>query len=130
PVDPGPKRCREVVEEGRHPGRLDAFDGDPIPARRPMVGSPLAPGPPQDVAAGDLVEQGMEPADRLLLGAAVQHALQGTDLVQAIGPRGGPSPQAGTHRIPPPARRVDEAGALPSGRVVLSQAVKRYYDPL
>jgi hypothetical protein len=28
------------------------------------------------------------------------------------------------------ASRVDEAGALPSGRVVLSQAIKRYYDPL
>jgi hypothetical protein len=71
----------------------------------------------------------MKPAMRLLLGTAVQHALQGTDLVQAIGPRGGPSPHAGTHRIPPPARRVDEAGVLPSGRVVLSRTVKRYYDP-
>src|SRR4029450_8806598 len=28
------------------------------------------------------------------------------------------------------ASRVDEAGALPSGRVVLSRAIKRYYDPL
>src|SRR5215218_7054817 len=34
----------------------------------------------------------MEPAMRLLLGAAVQHALQRTGCVQAVGLRGGPSP--------------------------------------
>src|SRR4029453_4081476 len=63
--------------------------------------SHLVPGPAQDVAAGDLVKQGMKPALRLLLGTAVQHALQRTGCVQAIGLRGGPSPQAGPHRSPP-----------------------------
>ncbi len=92
PVRPGPECCGEVVEEGRHPGRLDTGDGDSVGAGRPSVGAHLVPGPFEDVAAGDLVEQGMEPAVRLLLGAAVQHALQGTNLVQAVGPRGGPSP--------------------------------------
>ncbi len=92
PVGPGPKRCREVAEEGRHPGRLDVGDGDPIGAGRPSVCSHLVPGPEQDVAAGDLVVQGMEPALRLLLGTAVEHTLQGTGRVQAVGPRGGPSP--------------------------------------
>jgi hypothetical protein len=130
PVATGPKRCREVTEEGCHPGRLDLINGHAIHAGRPSVGSHLLPGPPPDIAAGNLVVESMEPAVGLLLGAAVQHALQGTDLVQAVGPRGGPSPQAGTHRIPPPARCLDEAGVLPSGRVVLSRAVKRYYDPL
>ena len=92
PVGPGPERCREVAEEGCHPGRLDVGDGDPIHAGRPSVCSYLVPGPEQDVAAGDLVEQGMEPAMGLLLGTAVQHALQGTGWVQAVGPRGGSSP--------------------------------------
>src|SRR4029453_18237127 len=72
----------------------------------------------------------MEAAMRLLLGTAVQHTLQGTGPVQAIGLCGGPSPHAGTHRSSPSSMRVDEAGALPSGRVVLSRTVWRYYDPL
>ena len=79
----------------------------------PSVGSHLLPGPEQDVAADDLVVQGMEAALRLLLGTAVEHALQRTGWVQAVGLRGGPSPHAGTHRIPPPARCIDEAGVLP-----------------
>jgi hypothetical protein len=37
PVGPGPKRCREVLEERCHPGRLDLGDGDPIHAGRPSV---------------------------------------------------------------------------------------------
>jgi DNA invertase Pin-like site-specific DNA recombinase len=85
PVGPGPKRCREVLEEGCHPGRLDLLDGHAIDAGCPSVGTNVVPGPFEDIAAGDLVEQGMEPAVGLLLGAAVQHALQGTDLVQAVG---------------------------------------------
>jgi hypothetical protein len=92
PVDPAPERGGEVIEEGCHPGRLNSLDGDPIHAGRPSVGSHLVPGPFEDVAAGDLVEQGMEAAMRLLLGAAIEHVLQGTDLVQAVGLRGGPSP--------------------------------------
>src|SRR5215204_1503023 len=92
PIGPSLERCGKIVEEGRHPERLDVGDGDPIGAGRPSVCSHLVPGPAQDVAAGDLVEQGMEPAMRLLLGAAVQHALQRTGCVQAIGLRGGPSP--------------------------------------
>src|SRR4029453_1879109 len=72
----------------------------------------------------------MEAAMRLLLGTAVQHTLQGTGPVQAIGLCGGPSPHAGTHRSSPSTMRVDEGGALPSGRVVLSRTVWRYYDPL
>jgi hypothetical protein len=106
PVGPGPQLCGELLEEGRHPGRLHGVDGDPIGARRPSVGTDLVPGPEQDVAAGDLVEQGMETPVRLLLGTAVQHTLQGTDLVQAIGPRGGPSPhRALTDPLPQHARR-------------------------
>ena len=46
----------------------------------PRLVAHVAPGPAQDVAAGDLVVQGMEPACGILLGTAVEHALQGTDL--------------------------------------------------
>ena len=55
PVGPSLERRGKIVEEGRHPGRLDVGDGDPIGAGRPSVGLHLIPGPPQDVAAGDLV---------------------------------------------------------------------------
>jgi hypothetical protein len=99
---------------------------------RPKEGEPMSKVMSKDgtLITFDLVEQGMEPAIRLLLGTAVQHALQGTGWVQAIGLRGGPSPHAGTHRSSPCTACVDEVGALPSGRVVLSRAVWRYYDPL
>jgi len=130
PVGPGPESCGELLKEGFHPGRLHRVDGHPINARRPSVGTNLVPGPEQDVAAGDLVVEGMETTVRLLLGTAVQHTLQGTGCVQALGSRGGPSPQAGTHRSSPFSMRADEAGVLPSGRVVLSLTLKRYYDPL
>jgi hypothetical protein len=103
PVGPSLERCGKIVEEGRHPGRLDVLDGDPIGAGRPSVCSHLVPGPFEDVAAGDLVEQGMEPALRLLLGTAVEHALQRTGCVQAVGLRGGPSPhRALTDPLPAP----------------------------
>jgi hypothetical protein len=101
PVAPGPKRCGEVAQEARHPGRLDLVDGHTVHAGRPSVGTDLVPGSPQDVAAGDLVVEGMEATVRLLLGTAVQHTLQGTGPVQAISLRGGPSPHAGTHRSSP-----------------------------
>ena len=91
PVGPSPKLRGELLKEGCHPGRLYGVDGDPIHARRPSVSTDLVPGPPQDVAAGDLVVEGMETTVRLLLGTAVQHPLQGTGRIQAIGSRGGPS---------------------------------------
>src|SRR5262249_39421588 len=48
----------------------------------------------------------------VFLGTAVQHALQGSGLVQAIGLPDGPS-RSGTHQNPSsPTRRIDEAGAL------------------
>jgi len=91
PVGPDPKLRGELLKEGRHPGRLDGVDGHPINARRPSVSTDLVPGPLEDVAAGDLVVEGMETTVRLLLGTAVQHPLQGTGRIQAIGSRGGPS---------------------------------------
>jgi hypothetical protein len=130
PVGPGLQLCGELLEEGRHPGRLHRIDGDPIGTRRPSVSTDLVPGPEQDVAAGDLVEQGMKTTIRLLLGAAVQHTLQGMGLVQAIGLRGGPSPHRALTDPLLGASASMKQGPFPSDRVVLSQAIKRYYDPL
>jgi hypothetical protein len=129
PVGPSPKLRGELLKEGRHPGRLHGVDGHPINARRPSVSTDLVPGPLEDVAAGDLVEQGMEATVRLLLGAAVQHTLQGTGRIQAIGSRGGPSPHAGTHRSSPSSMRVDEVGVLGPGGLCCP-CRHRYYDPL
>jgi hypothetical protein len=129
PVGPGPQVRGELLQEGRHPGRLNGLDGYPINAWRPSVGTDVPPCPPQDVAAGDLVVEGMETTARILLGTAVQHALQGTGRIQAIGLRGGPSP----HRaltdpsLPAPAPMTQgpfaRAGLCCPGR-------RHYYDPL
>jgi len=39
PVAPGPQLCGELLQEARHPGRLDLINGHTIHAGRPSVGS-------------------------------------------------------------------------------------------
>ena len=64
----------------------------------------------------------MEATCRILLGTAVEHALEGSDGVQAFGLSDGPSRVLGTHqRSSQPSSCIDEAGALRSERVVLSR---------
>lgn len=60
----------------------------------------LAPDPQHDVAAGDLVEEGVEAAIPILLGTAVEHALESTNTIHALGTADGPSLEIGTHRVP------------------------------
>src|SRR5439155_13759027 len=96
---------------------------------RAPVRTHTSPCPPQDVPAIDVAVQGMEPAFGFLLGTAVQRPLQGTDLVHrpvvtycdAFLPAGGTS-RTGTHPgTSSHAARIDEAGVLRSGRVMLSR---------
>jgi len=74
------------MEEGGHPGRLDVGDGDTIDAGSPTVDPDVVPGPGQNVAAGDMAVEGVEATGGIFLGTAVEHALKGSSLVQAVGP--------------------------------------------
>ncbi len=89
--DPALSSRGELIEERPHPGPLDGVDADAIDARGAPVGTHVAPRPPHHVAAGDLVKQGVESTLGILLGAAIQHALEGSNAVQAIGLSDGPS---------------------------------------
>jgi hypothetical protein len=79
PVGPGAQLCGELVEELAHPASHDVVGRDRIDARGSAVGTDLTPSPPQHVAAGDLVIQGMKAAILILLSAAVEHALESTN---------------------------------------------------
>ena len=58
----------------------------------------LAPSLPEHIAAGDLVIEGVEAAILVLLGTAVQHALESTNPVHALGAADGSS-RFGTHQV-------------------------------
>jgi hypothetical protein len=92
PVSPGPKLEGELLEELLHPGVLDIFDADAVDSGGTLVGSHVPPRPSHHVAAGDLVEQGVETTLGCLLGTAVEHALEGSNAVRAdTGPADGAS---------------------------------------
>ena len=79
PVRPGPKLPGESIEKGPH--RLGAPDFDigdahAVGPRGALVGGHVNPCSPHHIAAGELVEEGMEPTCPILLGAAIQHALK------------------------------------------------------
>jgi hypothetical protein len=113
PVVPGAQPLGEPIEKVAHPGAHDVVDGDPIDARRSAVGTDLAPGPPEHVAAGDLVIEGMEAAIPILLSTAVEHALESTNPVHALGAADGPS-RFGTHQSPShPSRASMKRGPFP-----------------
>ena len=70
------------------------------------VGGHADPRPPQDVAAGDMVVEGVEPTRRIMLGTAVEHALERSNLVHALGVADGPSRLSALIRVPPFLRRA------------------------
>jgi hypothetical protein len=98
PVVTGAQPLGEPVEELAHPGSHNVIDGDPIDARGSAVGTDLTPSPPEHVAAGDLVIEGMEAAIPILLSAAVEHALESTNPVHAHCAADGPS-RYGTRQV-------------------------------
>jgi hypothetical protein len=99
PVGSGTQLGGEPVEEVANPGADHVVDGDPIDAGRAAVGTDLAPGLPEHVAAGDLVVEGLEAAIPILLSTAVEHALESTNPVHAHGVADGPSRHVGTHQV-------------------------------
>jgi hypothetical protein len=99
PVRPGAQLRGKLVEELTHPRGDHFVDGDPINAGRAAVGTDLAPSPPEHVAAGDLVIEGVEAAILVLLGTAVEHALESTNPIHTQGVADGPS-RYGTRQVP------------------------------
>ena len=91
PVRSGTQLGGELVEKAAHPGSHDIVDCDPIDARGSTVGTDLAPGPPEHVAAGDLVIERVEAAILVLLGTAVEHALESTNPIHTRGVADRPS---------------------------------------
>ena len=98
PVGPGAQPSGELIKELTHPRGDHVVDGDAIDARRAAVSTDLAPSLPEHVAAGDLVIEGMEAAIPVLLGTAVEHALERTNPVHALGAADGPS-RYGTRQV-------------------------------
>src|SRR5919198_481750 len=128
PVGPGAQLGGELVEKLADRGRRDVVDGDAIDAGGPAVGTDLAPSPPEHVAAGDLVIEGVEAAILVLLGTAVEHALESTNPVHAMGAADGPSRHVGTHQSPsPPPCASMKRGPFPTWPAF---PTSEYYDPL
>jgi hypothetical protein len=100
PVTPGAQLLGKLVQEDANPAGHDVVDGHAIDARGSAVGTDLAPSPPEHVAAGDLVKESVKAAVPILLGTAVEHALESTNTIHAPGAADGPSLQIGTHRVP------------------------------
>ena len=63
-----------------------------------LVGGHVNPRPPHHITAGELVEEGMEPTCSVLLGAAIEHTLKGSNGIQTFGLSDGPSRVLGTHQ--------------------------------
>ncbi len=133
PVRLGLQLGGECIEERSHCGDSPGFDvgdGDAVDAGGALIGRHVDPCPPHHVTAGELVVKGVEPTLRMLLGAAVEHSLEGSNGVQAVGLPDGPSRYFGTHQRPSLPRRAPvkqgpfaRAGLCCPGR-------RHYYGPL
>ncbi len=120
-----PQLRGEPFQEGPHrlgtPG-LDRGDTHTVDPGSASVGGHVRPRPPHHIAAGELVVKSVEPTLPILLGAAVQHALESRNLVHAFGVADGPSRSLSTRQSSsPPSQCTGEAGALRSRRVLLSR---------
>jgi hypothetical protein len=86
----------EIVEKG--PYRLDTSfldrrDRRAVDTGGALVGGNVDPRSPHHITAGELVVDSVEPALRVLLGTAVQHALKRLERVHTLVPSYGASPK-------------------------------------
>ena len=95
----------------------------PIDARCPFVGLDLLPGLPEDILTPDLVVERIKLHLLCLLGLGIEGSLQLPNCMRCVR----------SHRAITTSstalNSVTEAGSLPSGWVVLSQTLERYYAP-
>jgi len=88
------------------------------------------PGLTRSVAAGDPVDESVEPMLAILLSAAVKHATESMNLVHTQGAADGSS-RYGTHQGPSLVSRASmKYGPFPHRRLCCPQRLKQYYDPL
>ena len=88
PIGTGSKFRDETVKEDPHRLGAPVFDiGDSyaVDAGGALVGGHVDPCPPHHVTAGELVEESMKATCAVLLGTAIEHALEGSNGVQTIG---------------------------------------------
>ena len=115
-VTPLPQLHGEPFKEGPHrlsTPILDRGDTHTVEPGGAPVSGHVAPRPPHHIAAGELVVKSVEPTLPILLGAAIQHALESTNLVHALGAADGPSRSLSTRQSSsPPSQCTGEAGAL------------------
>jgi len=130
PIPARPQLRGEVFEEHQHPRGLDVLDADAIDPGSALIRSHVAPRPPHNVAAGDLVEHGVEPTLGILLGTAIEHALESSNAVPATGRADGTSRTAGTHQRPSLPNRawMKQGSFAPAGLCCPDH--QHYYDPL
>ena len=133
PIGTGSKFCGEAVEKGPHrlgAPVLNVGDAHAVDAGSALVGGHVNPCPPHHITAGELVEEGMKATCAVLLGTAIEHALKGSDGVQAIGLSDGPSRILGTHQRPSQHCRAPmKQGPFARSRLCCP-ARHHYYDPL
>jgi hypothetical protein len=110
----------QLIKQPGNPVLLDISDGLLVDAGRAAIGAHQLPRPLQDVPAVNLVIERVEPSPGIGLGRPVKRSLQFSDFVLP----GGPSHFWHSPALPC-ARRMNEAAALPSPRVLLSRRLKR-----
>src|SRR5439155_6665970 len=101
---------KELVD----PALFDVVDGLPVHAGCPSVRLHLQPRPTQDVLAGHLFEERMEPPRGTRLRGPIQCSLEFSRLVPGVVGPHGHSPTL------TPAEHVDQVRPLPSDAVLLS----------
>jgi len=119
----------EVGEEARNAPFLDGLNGFAINSGSPTVRSNSLPGAPQDVGIRHLVVERVESSRRARLGGPIQRPLELSSASACIDTRGVVS-LVGIHLLLPPPGRMDKAGSLPSGDVMLSPPSSVPYAPL
>ena len=133
PIGTGSKFCDEAIEEGPHRLSTPGFyvgDGYAVDAGSALVGGHVDPCPPHHITAGELVEEGVKATCSVLLGAAIKHALKGSNGVQAVGLSDGSSRVLGTHqRSSQHCRAPMKQGPFARDRLCCP-ARHHYYDPL
>ena len=78
-----------------HSPGFDGVDGDPVDAGCTLVPCHVDPRLPHHIPAGELVVEGVESTCRVLLGTAVEHALEGLEITDSPGFGNVPGPKRG-----------------------------------
>jgi hypothetical protein len=110
PIRLGFQLLGEIVEEDSYSfcaPVLDRRDGHAVDAGSAVVGGNVDPCSPHHVTADELVVKSVKPTFRVLLGTAVEHALERLESVHTLDPADGSGRELGTSPL-----RVSGCGRL------------------